>query len=492
MKIFKNCIIYSLDPSNNIYDSVLVDQGKIVKLNLSINEINSLDCETIDLDGYTLFPGFTDSHTHSFEGGLYSMGANLSDCRTIDEVLQKISQSQVIGGYKFAYSLDENSLKEHRFPSRDELDKICPNNPLLLRRVDGHSCVINSKAIEIINFKKKLNDNFNGFLNKELNDLAAHTFHNTLTDEAIISAYTAANKIAITSGLTTVHTMIGDAQYSFNHYPLIKNSLNNFTIDFELYPQFFDVKKAVEYGASRIGGCILADGSFGSYTAALSQPYKNTDNIGSLYQSDQFWDDFVLEAHKNNLQVGVHCIGDRAIDQIARSYAKAQQKDPKDLRHQIIHNELMSDDTLKLMKENNISAVMQPMFDKLWGGKNGFYKQVLGEERALATNRLKTISDSGILLTGSSDWYITTLNILEQLDAAVNIHNPDQRLSVYEALKIYTNNSAKLAHNEANKGSIEVNKIADFTILKSDPIKRNTFKNNQIVGVIKSGELIFV
>ncbi len=486
MKLYYNAKFYSMDEEENIYQAVLVNNGIIIDCFQSMPKI--LDVEKIDLKGATVFPGFTDSHTHSFEGGLYSMGADLQTATSLGEVLELIKESPVIGNYKFAYGLDENKLKEKRFPTIEELDRVLPNNPLLLRRVDGHSCVINSQALSIIKFPKELGPNFNGLLNRENNDIAAHTFHNTLTDEAIIKAYSAADSIAGQSGLTSVHTMIGDAQYSYNHFPLIQDNLARFSTNFVLYPQFFDIEKALERSSKRIGGCILADGSFGSHTAALSQAYSDKPtSYGNLYQDDKFWESFVEKAHEKNLQVGVHCIGDKAITQIVKAYAKAQEKNPKDLKHQIIHNELMSDESLALMQKYNISAVMQPSFDKLWGGDDQFYAEVLGLERAMKTNRLKTILDSGVLLAGSSDWYITTLDILEQLQAAISHHNPQERLSVKEAIKIYTLNAAKLEGVE-NKGLIAKNYLANLTILQNDPIANNNFLNNKILAVVVAGK----
>ncbi len=490
MKLYYNAKFFSMDEEGNVYQAILINKDTIQECYFDTPKLDGV--EKIDLEGASVFPGFTDSHTHSFEGGLYSLGADLHQANSLADVFEIIKESPVIGNYKFAFGLDENQLKEKRFPSISELDKVEADHPLLLRRVDGHSCVINSKALSLINFPYSLPGDFNGLLTKELNDVAAHTFHNTLTDEAILQAYQAADKIASKSGLTCVHTMIGDAQYSYNHFPLIKDNLGNFTTDFVIYPQFFDVEKALDIGSKRIGGCILADGSFGSHTAALNQAYTDDPKAyGSLYQTDEFWDNFVWKAHQNNLQVGVHCIGDKAIAQIVGAYAKAQARQEKDLKHQIIHNELMSDQSLALMKKYNISAVMQPMFDRLWGGDNLFYSKVLGLERTRKTNRFKTIFDSGVLLAGSSDWYITSLNILEQLQAAIDHHNVKERLSLKEAIQIYTINAAKL-QGANNKGLIAKNYLANMTVLRDDPFIRKDFISNKVLALISQGKYIHV
>jgi predicted amidohydrolase YtcJ len=134
---------------------------------------------------------------------------------------------------------------------------------------------------------------------------------------------------------------------------------------------------------------------------------------------------------------------------------------------------------------------MQPSFDKLWGGDNQFYAEVLGVERAFKTNRFKSILDAGVLLAGSSDWYITSLDILTQLQAVISHHNPAESLSVKEAIKIYTQNAAIL-EGASNKGIIAKNYLANMTVLSQDPITRNNFLDNKVLAVISSGKLINV
>ena len=476
MKLLKNAVFYKKEIS-----SILVNNEKIIDY-----DVNSANIEEIDLGGCFIYPGFTDTHTHSFEGGLYQMGVNLNNIKNMDELLAKISEAQIISGCIFAFSFDENLISEKRFPTIHELDKISSAYPILLRRIDGHSCIINSIAYKKIGIKKTQSEVLRG----ELNDIVAHWFHRNLDNESIIQAYKTAEKKAIQGGFTTIHTMIGDANQDPLHYELMRDNLSNFDIDFVLYPQILNVSKALDLGAKRIGGCILADGSFGSFTAAISEPYKNIKTKGKLYQTDNFWKEFVLEAHKNNLQVGVHCIGDVAINQLLSAYENAQNLIQKDLRHQIIHNELNTDFMIEKLKRTNSSAVMQPMFDYLWGTKNGLYEKVLGVERTKFTSRFKSIYDAGVLITGGSDWYITELDIRKQINAAININNPSERLSFDEAMKIYTSNAAKLSFDENTKGSMDIGKNADFVGFEKDLSK---FPNNanKIMFVIKNGKIIY-
>ncbi|MBN2460875.1 MAG: amidohydrolase family protein, partial [Candidatus Cloacimonetes bacterium] len=299
-----------------------------------------------------------------------------------------------------------------------------------------------------------------------------------------------AAKVALKNGHTTVHTMIGNGYSDLKHYGLIRNHLQDFPVEFILYPQISDIDKALEVGSPRIGGCLLADGSFGSHTAALTEPYHDRpDSYGVLYRTDLFWKKFISRAHRKNLQIAVHCIGDAAIAQILKFYEEVNQKDPKDLRHEIIHNELASESMLDRMSRISVSAVMQPMFDRLWAGEGCLYQKVLGKERTLHTNRLASVEQRKILLCGGSDWYITAMKALQGIDAAVNLHNPLERISRYNAVRMYTSNAAHLSFDENRLGTLTPGKQADMVCLKEDIFNADNISNIEIKSVIKKGIL---
>lgn len=475
-----------MDKEGEFFSAVLVNNGTILETLKNTPEFK--DIEKIDLENSFVYPGFIDTHTHSFEGGLYSSGVNLENVTSLEEVFELLVEAKPIDGKILAFHFDENDIKEQRFPTAEELDKIYPEMPVLLRRVDGHSSVINTSAAKKINWEKPLLANFNGYLNKSMDGKASKWFHENLSDEAILRAYTKASEIALQTGHTTIHTMVGNTRSDTKHFKLIQKNINNFPIEFILYPQITDIESALEIGSPRIGGCLLADGSFGSHTAALLQPYSDQpDNKGILYRSNEFWEKFIRKAHRENLQVFIHCIGDAAITQILNCYEKVQKKNSKDMRHGIIHNELTSDNMLDRMQKINISSIMQPAFDRLWGGNNGLYEKRLGKERTSRTNRLASIYNRGILITGGSDWYITDLNALKGIDAAVRIHNPYERLSKFQALELYTSNAAQLSSDENRLGRIKKELQADFVCLDEDIFKSENINKIKINSVIKKG-----
>ncbi len=469
-KIYYNATFHTMDSDLPIAKVLVAQYGKVMSLFPETPDpSHRVDAEWIDLGGAHVYPGFTDAHTHSFEGGLYSLGVDLRSVKSLDELFQLLESANPIGGMIFASGYDENHIIEKRFPTVDELDRVVPDTPLLLRRVDGHSCALNSIAFRKIDWHGNSPSDSANPVRGKYNDLAAHWFHRNLDDEGVLSAYKQASELALKAGCTSIHTMVGDSFDDPLHYKLLESHLDDFPVEYFLYPQMFDVKKAVELGASRIGGCILVDGSFGSHTAGLIKPYTDKpETRGNLYRSDNFWQKFVQEASDNNLQVFVHAIGDAAIRQYVDAVKMLGKTRARELHHTVIHCELTNDRILDDMAEFGMYAAMQPVFDKLWGGPEDLYERVLGIERTRRTNRLKSMHDRGILIAGSTDWYITELNMLLGIHSAINHNNPDERLTLDQATQLFTVNPPKMIGAGDRLGLLKPGYQADMTCLSGE------------------------
>lgn len=489
MKLFFNAVFYSMRKPQERFSAIITDDRGVIIEGLQRTPVN-FQGEAFDLGGSFVFPGFIDTHTHSFEGGLYTHGADLGDCFDFEEIFSCLKNVQPIDNTVLGYNLDENRLKEKRFPSLKELSTVFPDQPCIIRRIDGHSVQINDAAKTIIekwgNIPLPPAEPYRG----NWNDYICHWFHKTISQEWILKAYNEASRLAVKNGHTTIHTMIGDAKDDPLHYEILNEMKHTFSVEYLLYPQILDVPASLKLGADRIGGCILADGSFGSRTAALSKPYVNGKNQkGSLYKRDQEWEDFIIEAHNAGLQIGVHCIGDAAIKQVLNAYVKAHKHHSSAVRHQIIHAELITDqEVIELLSQFRIATVMQPAFDSLWGGADGFYASLIGSERALSCNRFRSLCSAGVLVTGSSDWYVTELSALKGIEAAVNHHNRAERLEPYQAVELYTKNAALLTGDENRFGTLEAGKQADLVVLGDNPLESEEIGAIPIRQVFKKGK----
>ena len=222
----------------------------------------------------------------------------------------------------------------------------------------------------------------------------------------------------------------------------------------------------------------------------MTIPYKDKNTRGILYHNDEFWQEFVAQAHKEHLQVAVHCIGDAAIHQINSAYATQDREEVKELRDELIHCEVTPDSLIQEIAKSGAVAVMQPAFDLLWGGNSGLYSERLGD-RYKIMNRFQSLSRQGISICSSSDWYVTDMNIAMSLYALIHHHNPQEKLEPIEAIKSYTENNSWLNHTEDSLGIIEEGYIADLSVMDTDFTKLFDWNKVRTLLIIKDGNIVY-
>lgn len=273
-------------------------------------------------------------------------------------------------------------------------------------------------------------------------------------------------------GVTTVHALDGGPRNP-DATPFLFRVKNDLPIKIIQYHQSREIQEAVDLGLPRIGGCICADGAFESHTAALFEPYADEpDNYGALTFTQEEMSDFVLKAHNKGLQIAVHCEADRAIEQVLYAYERALRHSPrKDSRHRIEHFEIPTESQVERAGRAGILAGMQPAFLPAFFFRGGVerYESFLGRSRLKRIHPYRSMLSQGILMAGGSDSPVTKIDPLAGIEAAVNHPHREERLSVPEALRLFTTNGARFAFEEDQKGSIEPGKAADLVILSEDP-----------------------
>ena len=499
--------IISMDEFNHIYSWILVSDGKIVDLgddNEYIKYIGDTS-EVYNLYGKTVLPGFYDCHVHLTQTGINLLGLDLSEAKSIDDLLeiiqvraQKLENGKLIRAIHF----DEMNLKEKRMPTRRELDIVSPNNPVWINRIEFHTSIVNSLALHMINLPYNIDgiarDERNlpdGFLTGKASAFVRNKIFGDLADDLREEGVKRAVEKAIENGITTVNAMEGGYTFHDKDAKYLIGESQSLPIDVIMYYQSFDIKKILDVGLKRIGGDIFIDGSFGSRTAALSRNYADDiNNNGKLYFQQSELDYFVEEALKNDLQISLHAIGDRAIEQVLNSYEKHLGNGyNKNLKHRIEHFELATDEQIERCAKLGLVASMQPAFEYFWGNKGGMYEKRLGKELADSSNRFRNIIDSGIMVAGGSDSDVTPMNPILGIYSAVNHPKKEFAVTVKEAIGMFTINGAIANHEQDIKGSLEVGKYGDLVVLDKDPfsIDPKDIINIKVSATIKEGNVIF-
>jgi hypothetical protein len=249
-------------------------------------------------------------------------------------------------------------------------------------------------------------------------------------------------------------------------------------VDVVTYVATTDVAQVMDLGLPRIGGDLPVDGSIGARTAYLSEPYEDTGGMGERYFEDDALAAFFREGHLAGLQVGVHAIGDGAIHQVVSTWERVYQgldsrgrRHFRARRHRIEHFEMADGAMVERAAVLGLAIGVQPSFDAVWGFPGGLYEQGLGWDRAAEMNPVRDLLERGLEVGVGSDTPITTVDPMAAIAALERHHDEHQRLSREEALSAATLGSARLAHLEDKKGSLEPGKHADFVAYDQDPLQ---------------------
>jgi len=247
-------------------------------------------------------------------------------------------------------------------------------------------------------------------------------------------------------------------------------------VDLAIYVADRDIPYVMDFGLHCIGGDLFLDGSIGARTAAVTVPYEDADGGGPLAYGDDELAEFLHNAHLAGLQVGLHAIGDAAIEQaiqvwerVYRALDSRGRRHFRARRHRLEHFEMASTDHVERAAALGLAISIQPAFDSTWGGEGGMYERRLGPERARRMNPFRTLIERGIEVGGGSDTPVTSLDPMLGLWALENHHHASQRLSREQAVRIFTVGSARLGHH-LKKGRLEPGAAADFAAYEADPL----------------------
>ena len=505
--VLYNGVIVQMDATSSIQEAVAIKNGKVLAVccNQEIKKYISINTRVIDLHGKTVVPGFIDSHVHLMPTCINELAINFEEARSVRDILDLIKErreqslpQEVIWGIR----LDEFKLDKRILPTKNDIDKVAPNQPVFISSIEYHTVTVNSYTLNNINLpftvkgnEKDSNGFFTGRLHHHASNLARKKMYEMISDEAQSQGLQITINKVIQKGVTSLVSMEGGSLFHDRHAEFLLEEKSKLPINIIVFYQTTDINKVLAYNLPRFGGDIFLDGSFRSSNAALYEPYSDDDgNIGTMYFTQEEIDALILEAHERDLQIAIHAVGGRAINRLLDAYEKALIKSPKkDHRHRIEHFELPTMDQIKRAKRLGIILSMQPTYEYFFREANGMYEVRLGKERALKTNPFRKIFDEGIVIAGGSDSDVMPIDPLLGIHAAVNHHNEASRITPYEALKMYTVNAAIGVFEDNIKGTIEENKLADLVILDNNPlqVKTDSIKDIKVVCTIKNGQILY-
>ena len=518
--IVTNATIYTVDDAFNKAEAFAVKDGKFVAVGSSAEITNKYKAtELIDAKGQTLVPGLIDAHCHFFRFGLQLQKVSLEGTKSYDEVLQKISdfKDEKNATYITGRGWDQNDWDVKEFPTKVKLDKLFPNTPVAVRRVDGHALLVNEAALNYsglseTNFPKNITGgefitDKNGKLTGVLIDRAMDYIKmpNTSTKEAIAGLIDA-QEINFSYGLTTVD----DAGLARKEIELIDSLQKTGDLKIRMYamvsatPEYLDyyIKKGI-YKTDRLNVCsfkVYGDGALGSRGAAMKESYSDRHNhFGALIYPSERYEEIAKQIAASEYQMNTHAIGDSANYWVLKVYEEALKgQDAKKRRWRNEHSQIVDMNDFELFK--NVIPSIQPTHatsDMYWA------EDRVGAERIKGGYAYKKLLDTYGMVALGTDYPVEQVNPFLTFYAAVvrqdlegfpeGGYQMENALSREQTLKGMTIWAAYSNFEEHEKGSIEVGKFADFVILSQDIMKVEGSKipDTKAIATYLNGEKVY-
>jgi TonB family protein len=530
--VFKNGNIYTVNDKQPRAEAIAVKGDKIIFVgsNKDAKAYEGKETKIVDLKGNTVVPGLTDSHYHLAGVGAREMNLNLEGTQSLDEFLAKVKErveKTQAGAWVTGRGWIETPWKPQTFPTRWDLDKISPNNPVYLTRADGHAGVANSAAIKLAGVDKNTPSPFGGEIMKdkqtgEPNGMFLDAAQSLVGRKIPPGGRAEAEQAIILGVKRSIElgwTQIQDAGGSYGDVDLYKKLYGEGKIKLRIYKALHgpsgNATRLIQEGAST-GSFdnrftlrtikVVMDGALGSKGAWLLEKYSDYDTSGFTTVKEEELYPMLVAALKNGIQIETHAIGDRANRTIINLYEKAFKEVPvaerkvKEPRWRIEHAQIVHPDDIPRFAKLGIIPSMQPSHAI---GDLHFAPSRLGMKRLKGAYAWESFIKLGCKIAGGSDAPVERGEPMIEFYAAVSRKDtkgftgegwhPEQAVTRAQALKMFTLWAANAAFEENIKGSIEVGKLADLTVLSADIMKiaePEILKTRCVMTVI-GGEVVY-
>lgn len=399
---------------------------------------------TVDLDGAWVAPAFVDAHVHATMTGLGLTGLDLAGAPSLAVALDRLAAAarQARGGVVLGVGWDETRWPERRPPTAVELDRASYGGVVYLMRVDGHSAVASSALLASAPEAREEP----GFLPDGLIRQSAHhavrrVAYQAITPDQQRTAQRAALDRAAQLGIACVHECGGPDIAGEEDFRLLL-ALEHPVEVVGYWGELHGIERARDLGARGAAGDLFVDGSLGSHTACLSEPYADEATTGVMQVALDDLRRHLTACTEAGLQAGFHAIGDGALNHLVMAFAQsADEVGPgrlRRMRHRIEHAEMLSAQHIAAVAAYGVVASVQPAFDAFWGGEAGMYAERLGRARALAMNPFAAMAEAGVTLAFGADAPVTPLDPWGGVRAAVQHRTPTSALSPAVAFAAHT------------------------------------------------------
>ena len=512
--IVTNATIYTVDSEFSNAEAFAIKDGKFIAVGTAAEITNKYSAtETLDAKGETIVPGLIDAHCHFYRMGLQQQKVSLEGTKSYDEVLEKLVVFQKEKNVSFitGRGWDQNDWEVKEFPTKEKLDKLFPTIPVAIGRVDGHALLVNQAAIDLSGITKNTkvsggeiivkNDKMTGVLI----DAAMNFIKKPQpTKRESIQGLMDAQDIAFSYGLTTVD----DAGLDQNTIELIDSLQQNDQLKMRIYAMVSATQKNLDYYINR--GIIktdrlnvrsfkvYGDGALGSRGAAMRKSYSDRENhFGALIYPAERYREIAKQIAASEYQMNTHAIGDSANTWVLKVYQQ-ELKDAKNRRWRNEHSQIVSLEDFELFE--NVIPSIQPTHatsDMYWAGDR------VGKERMKGAYAFKDLLNVYGKVALGTDFPVEKVNPFLTFYAAAIRKDLDgypeggfqmeNALTREETLKGMTIWAAYSNFEENEKGSIEVGKFADFTILNQDIMKIEGAKipETKAIATYVNGEKVY-
>jgi predicted amidohydrolase YtcJ len=513
-----------------ILDGRILDVGTTDRILRYMGE----QTRVVHLDGRLVVPGFNDSHAHFIGGGFQLLQIDLKDARSEDEFVRRIAekaQTLAPGRWLLGGDWDEEAWPSAKLPTRWMLDPVTAGHPALLSRYDGHAVLVNSQALKLAGVTKDTPDPPGGVIVHDpqsgeptgvMKDAAEDLVGKVVsrpTEAEMEEALRVALREAARVGVTSVQDITVDLDSFNGSFTGEIQLLRRAELEGWLTCRMYEIipiahwEKLEGAGVTRdMGSNFLklgavkgfADGSLGSRTAWMSEPYNDDpSNHGlpmEIMNPPTKMQALVEGADRAGIQICIHAIGDRAISEMLDIYSRVGGDHPTAHRFRIEHAQHVRPPDFARFGRLGVIASMQPYHcidDGRWAEKR------IGHDRARSSYAWRSMLEAGVPLAFGSDWPVAPLAVLPGIYAAVTRATldgkrpagwiPEERLTVTEALLAYTQGSAFAEFEEKGKGTLAPGKLADVVVLSDDLFKipPERIKDAQVVLTVVGGKVVY-